>query len=494
MWLKDVVSDSATASRGVKSLLVSATSQLIKLTVNTLCTLALIRILTPSDFGLFAMAAIAFNFLVMFKDVGLSTATVQQRTVSQHQMSTIFWLNQIAGISLLVLGVIAAPLLAGLFGSPEVLPGLLILSACFPVSALGAQHEALLRRMMCFGRVSMADVGSTIASFAIALPLALSGFGWWSLVFQRVAQVVLSTTFLWIVCRWRPSFYFRLSEVRSHAGLGMHVGFSNLFNYASRNADRVLIGWFWNPSVLGLYSKPYDLVVGTAMQVSTPLGQVAQSVFARVSHDRNRYSDAVLVVSLVANMAMLPFATLLISNSHDFVSAVMGNEWAESESVVKWLGLSIAFQLGGAVGMWTFVVENRGRAMSRLTAFTGLLNIAGFVAALPFGIAAVAATYSLLGVVLRIPTAMFVASRGTVKRAAFAQPFLATGSGLLASCSVSISLASCLLVSASPFERLTVSALVGCAVAVILITGNPVSRRLLLNAAYRLKGQQGPVT
>ena len=52
-----------------------------------------------------AMVTAVTGFIVLFKDLGLSTATVQRAEVSHEQVSTLFWVN--AGLSAAIMLVTA---------------------------------------------------------------------------------------------------------------------------------------------------------------------------------------------------------------------------------------------------------------------------------------------------------------------------------------------------------------------------------------------------
>jgi O-antigen/teichoic acid export membrane protein len=51
------------------------------------------RLLDPKDFGLVGMVTAFRGVLYLFKDFGLSSATVQRVDVTDEQISTLFWIN-----------------------------------------------------------------------------------------------------------------------------------------------------------------------------------------------------------------------------------------------------------------------------------------------------------------------------------------------------------------------------------------------------------------
>ena len=53
----------------------------------------LARLLNPSDFGLVGMVTAFTGVLALLRDFGLSSASVQVATVTDEQISTLFWIR-----------------------------------------------------------------------------------------------------------------------------------------------------------------------------------------------------------------------------------------------------------------------------------------------------------------------------------------------------------------------------------------------------------------
>ncbi|WME29979.1 oligosaccharide flippase family protein [Klebsiella pneumoniae] len=93
---------------------------------------------------------------------------------------------------------------------------LILLSITFPLSCSASAHLALLERESAFKKISMVEVSSSAISVIIALILAYSGFGVYSLVGQAIALNLISALQFWYISKWRPSFnkFIELKQVR----------------------------------------------------------------------------------------------------------------------------------------------------------------------------------------------------------------------------------------------------------------------------------------
>src|SRR5947208_3737169 len=72
---------------------ITTSAQGAKFLLSLVSTMILARLLNPHDFGLVAMVTTVTSFLRVFKDAGLSIATVQRERITHAQVSNLFWIN-----------------------------------------------------------------------------------------------------------------------------------------------------------------------------------------------------------------------------------------------------------------------------------------------------------------------------------------------------------------------------------------------------------------
>ena len=167
-------------------------------------TAILARILTPGDFGLVSMAAAVAAFLVLFLDMGLGSAIVQDAALTREQVNTLFWINAALGLTLAGVMAALAPLVARFYGQPALAGVTMVLASTFVLSGLSVQHSALLRRQMRFSALSAIDVVSTVIGLVTVVVSGVLGAGYWALVYQQVVQQAATAGGAWLACGWRP--------------------------------------------------------------------------------------------------------------------------------------------------------------------------------------------------------------------------------------------------------------------------------------------------
>jgi len=211
-------------------------AQFVALVVSVILT----RLLSPQDFGLVGMVLVFTNFASVFADMGFGVALVQKLDVTQHHKNAVFWISIVIGAVTTLIMAAAAPLIASFYNVPEVQPLAVAISLIFFINAFATVKVALLQKAMDFRKIAAAQLTSTVISGLVALYLAFSGFGVWSLVAMYIASAIVNVAVLWMITPWRPDFSLQWHALKDLSKFTMNLlGFS-VFNYWTRNGDNLL--------------------------------------------------------------------------------------------------------------------------------------------------------------------------------------------------------------------------------------------------------------
>src|SRR5581483_1264403 len=317
----------------------------LSLGVQVVSTVVLARLLAPADFGVVAMVTTISMLLMSFGTSGFSEAVIQPKDVNQFQASNLFWITCAIGFILTLGFALSGSLLARFYRNPLVTLVTVVISASIFISALSTVHIALLRRAMRFSAVAANDVIARAVNTAVAVILALKGWGYWALVAGIVAQVLFATVGACWLCRWIPNLPRRGVGTRSMLRFAANVYGRFSANYFARNFDNVLVGWRFNAGALGYYKKAYDLFALSASQLTVPLHNVALAALSRLNHDRalfKRYLTNSLGVVAFVGMAVGADLTLV---GRDLVRLVLGPNWSESGRIFELFGPGIGVML-----------------------------------------------------------------------------------------------------------------------------------------------------
>jgi PST family polysaccharide transporter len=381
----------------------SAVSQLGRQGIQFVTLVILARLLAPEDFGLVGMTTVVIGFLALFKDLGTSAAVIQRQDVTEELLSSVFWLNVFFGAVVMLLLYAVSPWVAAFYREPRVVPILKVLSATFFISGLSILHQALLQRDMAFNRIAKIEVSATVFGAIVGIGAAFAGWGVWSLVFQSLAIVLVTTVLLWIFSSWRPRLVFRLNNLRSIAHYSFNLLGFNFFNYLARNADYLLIGRFLGAEALGYYTLAYRIMLYPLQNISSVLGRVMFPAFSRLQKQLARFRTAYLRVAASIASVTFPLMLGLLALVAPFVLAILGEQW---EPVIILLIILAPVGLTQSIGTTVGTIyQATGRTdwMFWWGATAGILRVIAFVIGLRWGIVGVATAYAIITFALLYP-------------------------------------------------------------------------------------------
>lgn len=373
---------------------VTLTSQGLNFGLQTGSTMVLARLLAPSDFGLIAMITAITGLVTMFKDAGLSMATVHCKEVTHDQVSTLFWIN--VGLSTVVMLVIAAaaPAIATFYSEPRLRWITLALAAPMLFSGFTVQHQALLRRQMRFKALAVVEIATMAVGIAIAISMALLGFGYWSLVGMSAASALANAVLVWQLCDWRPGLPRRASGVASMLRFGGGLTGFNFLNYFTRNADNVIVGFALGSGPLGIYSKAYGILMMPIRQINAPVSSVMLPALSRLQDDPPRYRRAYLQAISAIAMAGMPIVVCAFVLANEVVAILLGPGWEQAADVFRWLAPAAFLGTLNVAPGWLCVSLGRAGTQIRWALISVPITVVGFMIGVQFGIVGVAAAFS----------------------------------------------------------------------------------------------------
>jgi PST family polysaccharide transporter len=275
----------------------------------------LARLLSPSDYGVFAVIQFALALFAVFGDVGFAPALIQKKDLpTQRELSTVWWFQ--VGLSSLLVSLVfwLAPYLLRLWsdlppGTEWLLRGM---SLNFLFTVLRVIPSLRLERSLRYGWLSALEVMQTIAFYGTAVVMAHRGAGPASFVTASVVQAAMTALVLNLLSPWRPSLVFDRSALTSILRFGAPFQGKTILGLANASVTPLIAGSLLGKQALGLLNFaqktayfPLELVV-IVSRVSFP-------VLSRLQTNRQA-----LAQELESNMRLCATAT------HFFVGLCLG--------------------------------------------------------------------------------------------------------------------------------------------------------------------------
>lgn len=372
--------------------------------------IVLARLLMPRDYGLLAMATVFIGFLGIFKYMGFHTAVIQRRQVNEALLSSLYYFVLAVSGLLFVAAVVAAPVVAWIYGEPRVMWVTAVLGIGFLLSAPGLMPFAVLNRQMRFGRLAVVDLISAVLGGGVAIALAVAGLGVWALVIGSLVGAATCTLLYHVLTQWRPRLIFHWSEVRSVFSFGANITGFGLFNYFARNADNLIIGVFLGAGPLGYYALAYGILLKPRDAVTNVLMRVLFPVFSRMQDDDARLKAVYLRACGAIAFVTFPMMLGLMAVAHPFVQVVLGEKWLPAVPLIIVLApLGMIQSVSGTAGQ-IYLAKGRANLYFWLGVLDGSLHITGFLIGVSWGVFGVAVAYCITSAI-SIPVYFWLAAR-----------------------------------------------------------------------------------
>ena len=370
----------------------------------------LARLLEPRDFGLVGMVTAFTGVLNLFRDFGLSTATVQRQSVTEEQISTLFWINIAVGGTIGLLLLTMSPLVVRLYHEPRLLPVTAVLSMGFLFNAAGVQHSAILQRAMRFTAIATIDIISLLASTSVGIVMALRGYGYWSLVTMTVLLPFLTTIGLWITTAWMPGRPHRKAGIRSMMRFGGTITLNSLVVYVAYNMEKVLLGRYWGAAAIGFYGRAYQLINIPTDNLNSAVGEVAFSALSRVQDDARRLRSYFLKGYSLVLALTVPITIVCALFARDLILVLLGPKWNDAVDIFRLLAPTIlVFAMINPLSWLLFSTGKVGRSL-KVALVIAPLVIGAYVLGLPYGPKGVAFAYSAAMTLWVVPQILWCVS------------------------------------------------------------------------------------
>ena len=356
-------------------------------------TFLVIRILSPADYGLYAMSAVVLSLLNLMNGYGLANALIQQREVTPRMLRQLFGMLIVLNGALALLQFAAAPLIAEYYGQPIVATMLRWQALIFLTNPFLALGYAVLSRGMDFRRQAQVNIVSALVGAAASLGGALGGLGVWTLVVAPIAMFGSRALGMALAARvliW-PSFDFR--GAWRIAGFGGMVALSQVFYFVQTQSDVVIAGRALDPHALGLYTTALFLAQIFVNKVVPPLNEVAFSAYARVQDDPAAMAAGFLKSVRVILLLAIPFCLGLAATAQPLVGVVLGDKWSEAAPLLTLLALAMPFMTLHVLFAPATNAVGRPAIATRTSALGALLMGLAFLFGVRWGAAGIAAAW-----------------------------------------------------------------------------------------------------
>jgi lipopolysaccharide exporter len=369
-------------------------------------TLILGHLLAPKEFGLVAIATVAITTIMTATETGMTSALVQASVREQAHYDVAWTVGFLRGLIVCVVLLLAAPLVARLFGEERAAP-LVRLMAFLPlISSAASPRMADLIRELQFSR--LAPVALIAVVVEIGLAIALAGkLGGAAIILGKLAGATTATLASYLLAPHRPRFRPHYASARPLLAFGRWLFAIGLTAVASDLFIKVLIARRLSVNDLGMFSMSDKLAEVPSQAANESIGAVAFPLYARLRADVPRLQNAVRAHLTGLMFFLFPATAVIIALAKPLEVRVLGPSWTGISVLIVLLVLGYLVEFVFNVVYFLLQALGAGARLFLIELIQYvILIVAVVVLAGRFGLVGVGAARILTGIAVTIAAAV----------------------------------------------------------------------------------------
>ena len=351
--------------------------------IQLVITMVLARILTPEQYGTVAIVTVFSSFFAILADMGVSTAIVQYKDLTEKDFDALFFFSAVLGLGLAAVFCLLSLPISILYSDGELVPLCCLTALSILFNTLNMVPNGILLREKRFKTVSVRLVVVSIATGIAAVVLALMGFGCYALVWNVILTSLF--VFLWNWSATRVNFgnpHFAQAVKRIFRYSSFQAGFG-MVNYFARNLDNLLVGAMMGSAMLGYYDKAYKVMQYPLNYLTGIFSNVLQPYLSEYQNDKERLYESWLSICRILALVGMFVSAVIVTFPGEILLVMFGEQWLIAAPALGMLGLSVGIQMVNSTSGAIFQSAGRTDMLFR----SGLICTGISVAAILAGVA-----------------------------------------------------------------------------------------------------------
>lgn len=357
----------------------TAVGKYVGIVVQLVLSMILARLVSPEDFGVVAIAQIAINFVCILSDLGVGTAVIQNKTLTDKDLDSIFTFTILFATALSIVVVGVSPFIAQYYDNQKLTPILIMISVAMLLNIIDTVPTSLFMKDKRFAFVAKRNLLFGVVGGVISITYAFMGGGCYALV---LAPIIIAMCLLIVNLHQYPrhiDWHMHLEPIRKIFSFSVFQMLFNVVNYFSRNLDKLIIGKSLNMNELGYYQKSYQLMLMPLQNVTFVITPVLQPFLSDFQNDLNFISERYLkIIKFVATLSV-PIGILLYFTGYEIIYMLFGENWISAVPAFEILAWSIPFQMVLSTTGSIFLAANKTNMLFLNGCINTCVTVVGFI-------------------------------------------------------------------------------------------------------------------
>lgn len=305
------------------------------------------RLLSKADFGYLAAISGVMAICMSLSEAGLGSAVIQKKDATKEHVSTAFTLSILMGFLFSLILFIFSPYIATIIADETLTIPLQIMSLTILLHSLISIGNAILYRQLSFKKIGFINVTSYIAGCALAVVLALNGFGLMSMIYMHILHALLTIVLLFGFYVKIPKLGIYRSETKGIVSFGGWLTIGVIFNNIGHQLDKLVLSKWLSVEALGSYNRPAGFVSTISTKINSIFDTVLFPMLSELQDNKDKVQSIFIRAVSLLNSFSVILAITFFFNAELIISVMFGEEWLNLIPVMQIVSISIIFNIDG---------------------------------------------------------------------------------------------------------------------------------------------------
>ena len=297
----------------------------------------LARFLSPTDFGYISIITIFTTISIAMARMGFSKAIIQKENVTKNDLDTIFWFEQLLGITIFIIIFISSNFIAAYFRIGELVYLIRVASFSVLFEPIDLVFRSILKKELYLNFYNKARMIRLTSKNLSAIILAYSGFGALSYAIGHLIGIFALTIILFIYFYtksfWLPSMYFSFKNLKPYLAFGIYVVGRSFTTQLILKLDEIIIGRYLGAESLGFYHFGKRNISYIGKLITKPINLVAFPLLSKLKNNSQKFENTYFQIFKMIFSISAPAHIGLAMTSMYWIPLFFGNEWLPALNV-----------------------------------------------------------------------------------------------------------------------------------------------------------------
>ena len=309
--------------------------KIINQVIGFVVSVVLARLLTPHEFGIVGIALAFVGLSTMFLDLGFKNAIIQKQQYDQKLYSSVLWINVALSIILALVFLFGANFIAAFYKEPKVAGIIQATVLLFVINAATLLPNAINIKGLRFKELAIISIVSSLLSGAIAIWMAYTGWGVWSIMARNILNAFITCVLNWMLCKWLPAFIVSIQSLKSIWGYSTRMFATTVMEILVQRMDVLVMGRVYNTATVGYYTRAQSLDNISRELTSGSMASVFFPYFSKIQNNIPQVRALYLKCLHVVSFVLLLLSGMLFLNADDIFVLLFTNKWLPSAALYK---------------------------------------------------------------------------------------------------------------------------------------------------------------